>query len=479
MYDGRKTRDWLTREDAMSPTAALESIFLTAVIEAKEERDIMTCDIPNAFIQAEMPDIKEGQERVIMKITGVLVDLLKETNPNLFGPKVVFENGRQVIYVWVLKAIYGMVEAALLWYKKFKKELEAVGFVFNPYDPCVANREVRGHQHTILFHVDDLKSSHKEAKVNDEFLKWLNSKFGQFGAVTAKRGRIHDYLGMVLDYSNKGKVIINMKKYVEDLITSFPIKFDKKQVALTPAGERLFDTGQGKSLEDQRKEIFHSTVAKGLFLAKRARPDIQQTIALLCTRVRDPNESDWNKLIRMMKYLNGSKDKVLTLEAENLTVIQWLIDVSFWLHPDFKSHTGAVMTMEKGAIQSVSRKQKLNTRSSTESELVGVDDVSTMVLWTKLFLEAQGYQVEKNIVYQDNKSAILLETNGRKSAGKRSRALNVRYFFVTDQVEKGNLQVEYCPTNEMLGDFFTKPLQGTKFLKFRGQILGEDNGGEK
>ena len=137
------------------------------------------------------------------------------------------------------------------------------------------------------------------------------------------------------------------------------------------------------------------------------------------------------------------------------------------------------MTMGKGAIQSISRKQKLNTRSSTESELVGVDDVCTMVLWTKLFLEAQGYQVDKNIIYQDNKSAILLETNGKKSAGKRSRALNVRYFFVTDQVEKGNLQVEYCPTNEMLGDFFTKPLQGTKFLKFRGQILGEDNGGEK
>ena len=479
VYDGRRTRDWLTREEAMSPTAALESIFLTAVIEAKEERDIMTCDIPNAFIQAEMPSIKDGQERVIMKITGVLVGLLTEINPNLFGPKVVFENGRHVIYVWVLKAIYGMVEAALLWYKKLRKQLETVGFVFNPYDPCVANREVRGQQHTIVFHVDDLKSSHKEGKTNDEFLNWLNSKFGEFGAVTAKRGRVHDYLGMILDYSSKGKVIVNMTKYVEDLINGFPIKFKKEQVALTPAGEKLFEIGQGKRLEDKRREIFHSTVAKGLFLAKRGRPDIQQTIALLCTRVREPNESDWNKLIRMMKYLNGSKDKVLTLGADNLRVIKWLIDASFGVHPDFKSHTGAVMTMGKGAIQSISRKQKLNTRSSTESELVGVDDVCTMVLWTKLFLEAQGYQVDKNIIYQDNKSAILLETNGKKSAGKRSRALNVRYFFVTDQVEKGNLQVEYCPTNEMLGDFFTKPLQGTKFLKFRGQILGEDNGGEK
>lgn len=85
---------------------------------------------------------------------------------------------------------------------------------------------------------------------------------------------------------------------------------------------------------------------------------------------------------------------MLTLEGENLRVIKWLIDVSFAVHKDFKSHIGVVMTMGKGAIQSISRKQKLNTRSSTESELVGVDDVCTMVLWIKLFLEAHGYDME-------------------------------------------------------------------------------------
>jgi hypothetical protein len=69
-----------------------------------------------------------------------------------------------------------------------------------------------------------------------------------------------------------------------------------------------------------------------------------------------------------------------------------------------------------------------------------------MILWTKLFLEAQGYNVEKNIVYQDNKSAILLETNGTKNSGKQTRALNIRYFFISDQVEKGNAQIEHCRT---------------------------------
>ena len=125
------------------------------------------------------------------------------------------------------------------------------------------------------------------------------------------------------------------------------------------------------------------------------------------------------------------------------------------------------------AAQAVSRKQKLNTRSSTESELVAVDDVSTMVLWTKLFLEGQGYDVEKNIIYQDNKSAILLETNGKRSSGKNRRALNIQYFFITDQVEKENVQIEHCPATTMVGDFLTKPLQSGKFLEFRNMILKE------
>ena len=87
-------------------------------------------------------------------------------------------------------------------------------------------------------------------------------------------------------------------------------------------------------------------------------------------------------------------------------------------------------------------------------------------------MESIGYKIDKNILYQDNKSAILLEEKGRKSCGKRNCALNVRYFFVTDQVEKGNMEIKHCPSENMIGDFFTKPLQGSKFREFRRDILG-------
>ena len=472
VYNGKPTREWLSREDSASPTAALESIMLTAVVDAKEERDVMTADVPNAFIQTEMPPLEDGEERVIMKITGVLVDLLVKLAPEVYGPYVVFENGQKVLYVWVLKALYGMLVASLLWYKKFKGDMETEGFKFNPYDPCVANKKVHGKQHTIRFHVDDLMSSHVDTKVNDKFLKRLNKLYGKYGEVKATRGKVHSYLGMNFDFSKKDEVMIDMIDYMNAMVDDFSVKFKPTDVAVTPAAEDLFAEGKGEKLSKQEAEEFHTFVAKGLFACRRARPDIHTATAALCTRVKSPNQDDWNKLTRLLKYINGTRNDTLILSADDLHVIKWYVDVAFAVHPDFKSHTGGIMTYGGGAAQSMSRKQKLNTRSSTESELVGADDMSTLILWTRLFMEAQGYPIKKNILYQDNKSTILLETNGKRSSSKRTRAINIRYFFLTDQIEKGNLHVEYCPTTEMIGDYMSKPLQGKLFQKFKKKIMG-------
>ena len=101
---------------------------------------------------------------------------------------------------------------------------------------------------------------------------------------------------------------------------------------------------------------------------------------------------------------------------------------------------------------------------------MAVDDCMAQILWTKYFLDAQGYPTE-TIIKQDNESAIKLENNGLKSMGQRSRHIEIRYFFITNQVQKGNVKIEYCPTDEMESDFMTKPLQGMKYGKFRGSIM--------
>ena len=120
----------------------------------------------------------------------------------------------------------------------------------------------------------------------------------------------------------------------------------------------------------------------------------------------------------------------------------------------------------------ISAKQKLNTDSSTAAELVAVHQALPEVLWAPLFLEEQGHKIEENLVHQDNQSAILLENNGKESSSKRARHLNIRFFMVADQIEQGNLVIRHCPTEEMVGDFMTKGLQGIKFAKFRKAIMG-------
>ena len=356
VYNGKPTREWHTREEATSPTASLESIFLTSIISSKENRDVMSADIPNAFIQASMPAIKNGEDRVIMKMTGVLLELLVNLAPETYGRFVVFENGKKVLYLQVLRALYGMLLSALLWYRRLRKDLEDQEFIFNPYDSCVANRMVNGKQHTVMFHVDDLMSSHSDYKVNDKFLVWLNEMYGNHGEVKATRGKIQEYLGMTFDFSVKGKLIVSMKEYMNKLVDEFPIKING--IKSTPASEDLFTEGKGTLLDKEKAKIFHTWVAKALFACKRARPDIHTAVTILCTRVKCPKEDDWKRLIRLLEYINGTRDDVLTLAADDLHVLKWYVDASFAVHPDFKSHTGACMTYGTGPPINMSRKFK-------------------------------------------------------------------------------------------------------------------------
>ena len=239
--------------------------------------------------------------------------------------------------------------------------------------------------------------------------------------------------------------------------------------------DSLFQThDEAQKLDPKTSEKFHHLTAKLLYLGKRARPDIQLAVAFLCTRVAQPNIHDWKKLKRCLQYLQANPTIPLVVDAADPHHIKWWVDASFAVHKDMKSHTGATMTIGKGAVFSMSTRQRLNTKSSTEATLVGVDDAMPMVVWTRHFLQDQGYDTKDNVVYQDNQSAILLERNGMASSGRRTRHINIRYFFVHDRIKNGDLRVEYCPTDQMVADFFTKPTQGAAFKRMRDLIMNNN-----
>jgi Reverse transcriptase (RNA-dependent DNA polymerase) len=469
--NGSTQREYTDREEAASPTALTESNLITAVIDAKQGRDVMTADIPNAFVQTEIEEKKNG-EKIIMKIRGTLVDMLVDIAPHEYTNFVRHEGNHKVLYVEMKKALYGMLQSSLLYYKKFRKDLEGQGFVINPYDPCVANRTIKGKQQTVTWHVDDLKSSHVDPRVNDKFLVWLKTTYAndEIGKIKAVRGKKHDYLAMTLDFSSPGVLKVDMTSYVNRMIEDFPEELSGKSKC--PWSDNLFKVEEeSPKLTDDKAKIFHTFVMKGMFLCKRARQDLLPGIVFLATRVKEPNQKDWMKLLRIMNFLKATKGDVARMSADDTQTIKWYVDSSFAVHKDMRSHTGAVMTLGRGAIISDSTKQKVNARSSTESEMVAADDTISKVLWTKRFIEAQGHKVNANIVYQDNTSAMKLENNGKASSGKRTRHFDIKFFYIQDLIKRGELKVEYCPTDEMDADYMTKPLVGAKFIKFRSRIM--------
>ena len=341
----------------------------------------------------------------------------------------------------------------------------------------MVNKQINGSQCTIIWHVDDLKISHKDQQVVTSIIKKLDEKYGDIMPLSVSRGKVHEYLGMVFDYTVHGQVKITMCQYINERIKHAPQIYKEGIGGSNPAPMHLFNIRDANHkdtvlLSKNEKEEYHSLKAKCLYLSKRERPNIQQSIAFHCTRVQNPDEDDQKKLGKTIKYLMETAHLPLILSMDKRGIAEWWVDALFAIHDDMRSRTGATGSLGRGSFYAASSKQKIMAASSTEAELVGVADTLPKILWCRLFLEDQGCTVEDVYVYQDNQSAILLEKNGMRSVGKGTRHIKIKYFFVTEKLKNQELQVIYCPTKEMLGDFFTKPIQGSFFIAHRDNVLG-------
>jgi hypothetical protein len=221
--DRRKQRETTTKEEASSPTVAIKSVIISATIYEMEERDLVTVDIPGAFMQADIDEV------VHVRFEGEISKILVRMDPKLYEKYVRDDNGKAVLYVELMKALYVTLRDALLFWKLLSSKLILWGFTINPYDWCVTNKIIDGKQCTVLWHVDYLKISHVSEEVNTSIIKIINVEFGKEAPITITRGKVHDYLGMTLDYSEKGKVKIKMLDYVDKLLADLPADITRGQ----------------------------------------------------------------------------------------------------------------------------------------------------------------------------------------------------------------------------------------------------------
>jgi hypothetical protein len=201
---------------------------------------------------------------------------------------------------------------------------------------------------TLVWHVDDLMGSCEDDFELAKLSCYLAKIYGP--KLTMHTGRNHDYLGVDMEFKKDGTLGVAMIPYLKNVIAEFPEVISEKSPM--PAADNPFkirDKKDVKPLEEERALGFHHTEAQLLFMATRARRDIQTAVAFLTTRVRDPGKDDWGKLKRVLKYLNGTRYLKLNLSIDNLGVLKRFVDGSHNVHWDCKGHGGAMFTMGKGA----------------------------------------------------------------------------------------------------------------------------------
>jgi hypothetical protein len=463
---GHQQKKELFEDNKSAPTVATQSVFMVAAIAAIEGRAVAAVDVPGAFLKAAVSD---DDPPIWMKLDKFLTTVLVKLDSSY--AKYVRKDGTCVVKL--KKTLYGTIQAARAWYNKLSKDLEGLGYTRNPSDMCVFNRlEADGKQSTILVHVDDLFITASKEAIIDIIIGELDNLYSDSEAsITIQRGRKLEYVGMVFIFNEGKTVSVTMDGYVVDLLEGLE---DIVGVADTPATRHLFRVRDDcEKLGADLKEFFHSTIAKILYLGKRVRPDLLVAIAFLVRRVQCPDKDDWSKMVRLVQYIRGTKGFGITLSGEACLSVTAFVDAAYGVHWDMKSHTGATITLGRGPVYSKSGIQRLNTTSSAESELVALSDSTGQIIWTRHFLEHQGYKIGPATVYEDNQSAIKLAENGRSNSS-RTRHIAIRYFFISDKIASGEIKVEYLNTEDMIADILTKPLQGALFRRLRSLLLNWD-----
>ena len=451
----QQDRSVYTAEETTSPTATLQSVYMIAGIAAAEGRSVASMDIGGAYLNAEL------EKEVIMRIDKELADLLETVDS---GYKDAPREPDGSILVRLKKALYGLAESSNLWYKLLSKYFTSLGFKPNNKDKCVLNIDMKGTQCTVCIYVDDILCTSRDRNA----IEWVRSRLEEkFHEVSINWGPKISYLGQSFDFSAAPRVKVRMEGYVADLLHISGVK----GLAVTPALDDLFDVKvKDTPLDVEQKEEFHSLVAKVLYLAKRTRPDLLLVANFLSTRVSSPTEGDRDKLDRALRYLNSTQELGINIDVhKNIHVVAY-IDASFAVHKDFKSHTGAIISLGSGPVWTKSTKQRLVSKSSTEAEIIGVSDALSQVIWTRDFLIDQGYNVGPSTLLQDNKSAIQMLEKGEATA-ERSRHIGIRFFFAKDKIDSGEIALDWLGTDDMLADLLTKPLQGSTFRALRDRLL--------
>jgi Reverse transcriptase (RNA-dependent DNA polymerase) len=425
--------------ETFAPTpkwAALRAIFALAAIE---DLELESVDISGAYLNGEL------DEEVYMK-----------------QPEGFEEKGKD--WYWrLLKSLYGLKQAGRQWHKKLNEVLEQVGFKRTVCEHSIWVFQ-RGEERVIIpVFIDDMTiaARSKEAiqQVKDDLRKHF--KLRDLGPTSF-------LLGVEVKRNRSTRTLtLSQRQYILDLLERFSLSDCNTVTTPLDPSIRLSSAHSPQTPEDieaMRSVPYLQAVGALMYLAVATRPDISYTVGVLARFSKNPGPLHWKAVKHLFRYLKGTLDYKLTYSRSThpTELFVTYTDADHAGNPDNgRSTSGYIVKMGDGAISWSSRLQGIVALSTTEAEYVAATSAAQEILWLRNLFTELGYKFDSpSTLYIDNQSALSVAKNPEHHG--RMKHLDLRFYWLRDEVDKGVINVVHLPTDEMPADVLTKALGRVK-----------------
>ncbi|TFY78270.1 hypothetical protein EWM64_g5745 [Hericium alpestre] len=432
--------------DTFAPVAKLSSIRILAALAARFDWELHQMDVKNAYLNGDL------EEEIFMK-----------QPPGFPTP------GQEQKVCHLFKPIYGLKQAGRRWYKKLCAAFLDMGFARSSVDHSVFFRHgPNGEIAIVAVSVDDLAIAANSVDEMSHIKSALKLKFEM-----TDLGEIHWLLGLEIKRDRRGRTISMLQRaYIDTILSRFNLQDAKSlTTAIDPSFSLTTDQSPStpQQYDDMRNILYREAIGSLMYAAIGTRPDVSYAVTALSQFMQNPGHPHWEAAKRVMRYLKGTKEEWLTYGGDNANGMEGFSDADWGSSDHRRSISGYVFLIDGGAVSWSSKKQPIVALSSTEAEYVAMTHAAKEVLWTRAFLGEIISPFDKpTTLYADNQSAITLAKDNLYHA--RTKHIAIRFHFIRDIVERGEVDIVYCPTADMAADVLTKPLTRPKMEKMRGLI---------
>ena len=437
---GHKQKKGINYDETFSSAAKMPTVRVMLADAAQHDWEIHQIDIKSAYLNAPLDEVVY-----------------------MHPPKRYLKPGQEGMVCRLLKCLYGLKQAGRGWHKEMSSAFEQIGFSKSGVDHSLFVRRSETEQTAVAVATDDMAIAASSIDAVSRF----KNEISEFFDIT-DGGEISWFLNFEIRRDRASRTIsINQRSYIEAMALKFGQQ-DAKPVYLPMLPGEIFSKDQCPVTPSQHFAMRNMPYAEGighvLWPVMVTRPDALCAVGILAQFVQNPGKVHWDALMRVIAYLNTTKDYWLTF-GQGTNQLEGYSDADWASQTHRHSISGYVFRMGDGAVTWSSKKQAIVALSSTEAEYVAQTHAAKELIWLRTILgELNSPFEEPTTLNCDNQGAIALAKDNKFHA--RTKHIDIRYHFICEAVVDGSINMQYIPTNDNIADIFTKPLAKAKFERF-------------